>query len=433
MARAADLPMKLLIVRGRQSSAWFSVRVILKNLEASYQNLGPGFESRFALLNYEDHITRTASHLELINQVREWRPDKLVIIDKWPHPQEALLILRGCGVRLPEIVFHVYGNFTIDAEQWLWLNDLLTDRKILFVAASERQASLVQGLTEGRSRPAVFPFPVDSRQFYWNPELRLKGRKKLGFSEEHKLLLYSGRLHIQKGVDHLAGLFTKFVNKRPNMHLLIAGEYDDTGSKVLNVAAPYGYYYRKLRRQLEELPAAARRNIHLLGNFEHKDLPELYCVSDALISLSLFHDDDYGMAMAEAGACGTPMLLSNWAGFSSFVVGGGVSLVDVTLGKQGLLLNLADAEAKFARLLEVQLSHAERERASHRFVKHFAIEHLRDRLEGILTNPLPIFEGFNSRLRELAERVKANTMGFPRSGGLYSEVYSSYLAQGQQL
>ena len=49
-----------------------------------------------------------------------------------------------------------------------------------------------------------------------------------------------------------------------------------------------------------------------------EDLKTIYNACDCFVSLSTYHDEDYGMSVIEALSCGLPLVLSDWAGYSGF-------------------------------------------------------------------------------------------------------------------
>jgi len=122
----------------------------------------------------------------------------------------------------------------------------------------------------------------------------------------------------------------------------IAGTCDDIGSPTMAGQLPAGYFQQRFDEVLSTLAKSLRGRIRILGNLDRNELSGLYCAADSFISFSLYHDEDFGMAPAEALATGLPALLSDWGGYSSFAVPGtSVHLTPVSLSRRGLSFDTA--------------------------------------------------------------------------------------------
>lgn len=125
---------------------------------------------------------------------------------------------------------------------------------------------------------------VETREFLsHHPELRGK-----------RLALFMGRIHPKKGCDLLVEAFAKVLGDQPDWHLVIAGP-DQVGLR------------ESLHRRLTELGVAPRVTWTgmLMGEMKW----------GALRSAEVFvlpsHQENFGIAVAEALAVGTPALISN--------------------------------------------------------------------------------------------------------------------------
>src|SRR5262249_61836224 len=84
------------------------------------------------------------------------------------------------------------------------------------------------------------------------------------------------------------------------------------------------------------------------GTVPHVDMPRYYAVADLGLGTS-FASETFGMALAEAMACGRPVLASTWPGFDDVV----------TDGETGVRYAAAEPEA-LARALGDVLADAEK-------------------------------------------------------------------------
>lgn len=73
-------------------------------------------------------------------------------------------------------------------------------------------------------------------------------------------------------------------------------------------------FFGKARGLFQELPTSIQKRIFFKGSVPHKDLNLFYNAADLFVSLSLHHDEDFGMSVAEAMATGLPCVLTDWGG-----------------------------------------------------------------------------------------------------------------------
>lgn len=137
-------------------------------------------------------------------------------------------------------------------------------------------------------RSAVIPHGINLPEF--DPEARTKLRAELDLAPGQKIALFLGRLHAKKGIDLLMRALAKMPGPRPV--LLIAGEGHDRGP------------LEKLALQLD-IDHHIRWLGHLTG--ERKQL----CLQGADLFALTSHHENFGMAVLEALAAGTPVLVSN--------------------------------------------------------------------------------------------------------------------------
>lgn len=116
-----------------------------------------------------------------------------------------------------------------------------------------------------------------------HPELRDK-----------RVLLFLGRLHVKKGCDLLVEAFARVAAEEPRLHLLMAGP-DQTA------------WVRQLKARAEALGVADR--ITWPGMLQDKAKWGAFYSSEAFMLPS--HQENFGIAVAEALGCGLPVLISD--------------------------------------------------------------------------------------------------------------------------
>ena len=144
---------------------------------------------------------------------------------------------------------------------------------------------------------------------------------------DHNYLLFMARIHEKKGCDLLVEAFSRVASTAPHLHLVMAGP-DQVGLKATLV------------KQAERLGIADR--IHWPGLLQKDEKWGAFYASDAFILPS--HQENFGIAVAEALACGKPVLISNKVNIWQEVIadGAGIAEDDTINGTHNLLIRWLD-------------------------------------------------------------------------------------------
>ena len=197
--------------------------------------------------------------------------------------------------------------------------------------------------------------PERAREKFFEAFPHLRGRR---------FFLFLGRLHEKKGCDLLIEAFAQLANSSgTSHHLVMAGPCSD------------GSYLRRLR----ERAAAAGDSITFPGMLTGVVKWGALSAADAFVLPS--HQENFGIAVAEALACGTPVLISNKINIWREIEGDGAGYVenDDLSGTVNLLRRwVAAPESSRAEM---------REKARKCFAAHFEIERATDSLLAVIANP----------------------------------------------
>lgn len=176
-----------------------------------------------------------------------------------------------------------------------------------------------------------------------------------------RIALYLSRIHEKKGCDLLIEAFAKVASRDERLHLVIVGP-DQTG------------WVAKLKTQAVALNIAHRITwIDMLqGDLKWGAFysAEVFCLPS--------HQENFGIVVAEALACGRPVLISNKVNIWREIEADGAGLVDEdTLGgtiknfERWLAMNSAEFDTMKARTTTC-------------FAKRFHVRHAADRLVEII-------------------------------------------------
>jgi glycosyltransferase involved in cell wall biosynthesis len=129
--------------------------------------------------------------------------------------------------------------------------------------------------------------------------------------EGRSYLLFLSRIHAKKGCDLLLQAFTVVAPAHPNLHLIMAGP-DATG----------------MRKDLQPIvdQAGLSHRVHWPGMLKGDAKWGAFAVSDAFVLPS--HQENFGIAVAEALACGRPVLISDQVNIAPEIEADGCGIVE---------------------------------------------------------------------------------------------------------
>jgi len=171
---------------------------------------------------------------------------------------------------------------------------------------------------------------------------------------EKKFLLFLGRLHVKKGIEELIQAFASVTAD----HLVIAGPCRDP------------VYLEKLQRLTNEAGVAERTTF--TGMLRGPRKWGAFAAADAFVLPS--HQENFGIAIVEALACGTPVLISKQVNIWREIVedGGGFAEVDTPAGARRLLERWLATGSETKELMRVRARTCFRQRFEiHRAVDSF--------------------------------------------------------------
>ena len=250
----------------------------------------------------------------------------------------------------------------------------------LVIAPSEGMAKVLRQLNV-QSHVEVVPNGVDLKNFHNAKPL---SRTEFGYKESDILLVYAGRIALEKNIPFLLKSFAGVAEALPNVQLLLIGG----GVKP---------YEEEIRDLIEEMELTSR--VRMLGRVEYEKLPSHLAMCDAFVTASV--TEVHPLSVIEAMGAGLPVM-----GVHS--VGVGDTVVD---GITGLLAthDLSAFTAKLTRLcldpnLRAQLSNSAREASSVYAIERttaIMIEHY----EKLIREATPRKINWAVRMRKILEQI----------------------------
>ena len=228
-------------------------------------------------------------------------------------------------------------------QEWLRPDDVL-------IVTCQADHGIWQRLVDQSALPVwVLPCPVDDLVFH--PSLASEGaaaRLRHGLPVDAPLLLYVGRLNIQKNLHTLLRMLAAVRRQIPDTHLCLVGEEDDI--LLGEFGARNTGYVTWLRRLAGELGVAEA--ITVLEPRFGEELAALYNAADIVVNASVYHRENFGLSQAEAQACGVPVVCSDWGGFKDVVRQAETGyLMETALTKHGVRVGWESGVNAIIRLL----------------------------------------------------------------------------------
>lgn len=177
-------------------------------------------------------------------------------------------------------------------------------------------------------RTFVVPNGIEAEEFESLPQKHCF-RDRLGIDPNAPLILFLGRLHEKKGIHVLMDAFLRLKEDLSNAHLVIAGPSEDE-------------YEHRIRTWIGDNSVAG--SVHVTG--ELRDSERLAALRDADVFALLSRSENFGMGVAEAMACGVPVVVSPGVGLSEWVRdwdAGVVTQMDPASASEALRTALDDA------------------------------------------------------------------------------------------
>ena len=192
---------------------------------------------------------------------------------------------------------------------------VVRDARALFFTCEMERDLAVQSFLPFHGTPAIVPYCVgdppatkaDQAETFFSAYPDLRGRR---------LILFLSRIHPKKGCDLLIEAFARFAEGHPDLHLVMAGPADNSK------------WYARLLESSKRLGIAHR--ITWTGMLQGHLKWSAFRAAEVFILPT--HQENFGIAIVESLACGTPVLITNRANIYREIQADGAGLV----GEAGL-------------------------------------------------------------------------------------------------
>lgn len=217
------------------------------------------------------------------------------------HPfLSGRLALRYCRPAKIPIVFTNHTRYDLYAQAYLPIMPNLVSTSLLqaympsFCKAVDSVITPSAGMErvlrelEVEDQITIIPNGVDLRQFKSAKPL---SRKKFGYKKNDVVLVYSGRIALEKNLPFLLEAFTGVTKAIPNVHLLLIG-------------GGLQQYEEEIHELIKGLDVAKR--IKALGRVPYEKLPQYLAMCDIFVTASV--TEVHPLSVIEAMGAGLPVM-----------------------------------------------------------------------------------------------------------------------------
>lgn len=187
----------------------------------------------------------------------------------------------------------------------------LMKRADAIIASSENDKEYMQYLYDASESKIHVIYPgINTSVFH--PMDKQSARNHIGAANEHKIVLFVGRIEPLKGIDTLLYAMKILKNKNQSQTVCLWIVGGDTSE-------PSEHWPKTLRELtvLRKTLGIPESSVHFVGRQPQTELPYFYNAADVVVMPS--HYESFGMTALEAMGSGTPVIVTNVAGISSKV------------------------------------------------------------------------------------------------------------------
>ena len=297
----------------------------------------------------------------------------------------ALKILRENGWR-GKTIFTALGGFPRGAANFRGAMPYLHPNDVIWfnsTADMEIYFSLV--VQDGTQPvPIYIPYSMDEKTFrpLNNRDTRQTLRDTWGFKPNDFVLVYTGRVTIEKNVHATIEVVSELTRLGYPVKLAIVGQIEDTPFREfqmhpVNVEG-------KIKAQIEVSDVSEHV---IIQEWQIPDkLNEGLNAADAFINLTLHHDENFGLSQIEAMSAGLPVIGTAWGGLQNTIIDKEVGFsVDTWVTTNGIRFDAPAVMSAIKCLIENKARReAQGQRAREHAVRNYNTDLYRENVEQLI-------------------------------------------------
>lgn len=191
------------------------------------------------------------------------------------------------GVKFARKILNSYNRV-------LCVSDYIKDR-VNTIYCDEKVMTLYNGIDTSKFNKSLYK------------EEREELRKKFNILSEDIIVLYTGRLHKDKGIEQLITAFNKLMEEMLNIKLLVVGNFPSSTKS-------YSQFERSIKNSIKK----AGDRIIFTGYINYKEIPQIYAISDIGVVPSI-GPEAFALTALEHLSTGNPVVTTNSGGLPEVV------------------------------------------------------------------------------------------------------------------
>lgn len=218
-----------------------------------------------------------------------------LVIAEYIESLPLLFFMRKHGYNCPAIMIPHTNPYPLNILIYFLLLKVLSNQHDIILCGSQNAALAYESVVK---IPAKNVCTFGIKNIYYKKD-QSHSRVLLNLPLTGKILLYTGRLMNDKGINNLLAVYSDLKKEFHDLQL------------VLSVSNIDPFYYNQI--------ASLFKDVILFYRLERTKLLDLYNAADLYISCATSIFETYGKSPLESIACGTPVVLPNWDGFRYYV------------------------------------------------------------------------------------------------------------------
>jgi len=307
------------------------------NVSEPYRLRLQGINCRVVPIRIERKIAPLRDFVALVTLLRCMRAGEFALVHSFTPKAGLLAMIAGWLTRVPLRLHTFQGEVWVTRRGFMrrllkaadWLTARLTTHALV-VGEGERQFLIREGVLEKNSivlaKGSIAGIDVEC--FRPNPAARDQIRTSLKIGENATVLLFLGRIARDKGIMDLANAFRCTAEKRPDLHLVVAGPDEEN-----------------LRQEIDFATQSVRDRVHFAGLLEN---PADWLAAADILCLPSYREG-FPVVILEAAGVGIPSLGSRIYGVSDAIVDGVTGLLHEPA-------NVPDISSKLSSLVDDRIA-----------------------------------------------------------------------------
>lgn len=242
-------------------------------------------------------ISKNINNFDLIH-IHDYRTFQNVLVHYYATKHNIPYILQAHGTVLPSFYQRQNQKKFFDR---MFGYAILKDASRA-ISLTPIEAIQYEKLGVNKNKIEIIPNGINQLEYSSLPE-KGKFRRRYSLGADEKIILYLGRIHEIKGIDLLVDAFADLTKELDNVRLVIAGPDDG--------------FLSTIKKRIKSLEIDEK--VLFVGPLFGMDKSMAYVDADVYVLPSVY--EIFGIAVLEACACGTPVIVTDRCGIADLVDG----------------------------------------------------------------------------------------------------------------